>query len=162
MGEPATSGPPGNQKFGVSVLGKSGKVLLALRRPLSWDIPIPRTTMLPGLFVLLLVIGYGEASPRHVRGEAGGVDSEERRNGEDTQHRVLPTLAEYDIKGEDKYSSCPEGYPAFGTLGDLLKAWSPNQPEVPQGGVIERLRVRAPLPLLYILRGLLIARAAAS
>lgn len=114
-----------------------------IRRRAESGIPHPRTTMLPALFSLLLIIGYGTAAPRHVRGEAARVASEERRNGEDKQQRVLPSLVDYDIKGEDKYSSCPEGYPAFGTLGDLLTAWSPNQPEVPDGGVIERLRVRA-------------------
>jgi len=96
---------------------------------------------LPTLIFFLLVVGQGAAAPRHVRGEAGGAESEERRNGVENEQRVLPSLADYDIKGEDKYSSCPEGYPAFGTLGDLLTAWSPNQPEVPEGGVIERLRV---------------------
>lgn len=31
------------------------------------------------------------------------------------------------------FSSCPHDYPGFGRLGDLLKAWSPNQPEAPEG-----------------------------
>lgn len=31
------------------------------------------------------------------------------------------------------FSSCPRDYPGFGRLGDLLKAWSPNQPEAPEG-----------------------------
>eukprot|EP00903_Cladosiphon_okamuranus_P006282 g6164.t1 len=47
----------------------------------------------------------------------------------------------YTIKNETEYSSCPEGYPSYGRLGDLLTAWSPNQPDVPEGVVIERLQV---------------------
>ena len=45
------------------------------------------------------------------------------------------------LKQEQAYSSCPEGYPAYGTLGDLLKAWNPNDPDVPEDVVVERLRV---------------------
>lgn len=46
-----------------------------------------------------------------------------------------------ELKDELAYSSCPEGYPAFGTLGDLLRAWNPNDPDVPEGVVEERLHV---------------------
>lgn len=92
-------------------------------------------------FIVVVAIGFGTAGPGHVGVEAGGAGTEERRNGD--QSRILPSLAEYAIKGESEYSNCPEGYPSFGTLGDLLTAWNPNQPEVPEGGVIERLKVRS-------------------
>lgn len=62
------------------------------------------------------------------------------------QQRQLPHVNRlvshgFATKPEEEYASCPEGYPAFGKLGDLLTAWSPNQAEVPDDGVIERLRV---------------------
>lgn len=46
-----------------------------------------------------------------------------------------------DLKDESAYSHCPEGYPAFGRLGELLTAWNPNQPDEPEGVVVERLHV---------------------
>lgn len=46
-----------------------------------------------------------------------------------------------ELKDELAYSSCPEGYPAFSTLGGLLRAWNPNDPDVPEGVVEERLHV---------------------
>lgn len=64
---------------------------------------------------------------------------QEEQQGQN-QHRGLHD-DDYELKGEEEYASCPESYPSFGTLGELLKAWNPNQPEVPEGGVVERLRV---------------------
>lgn len=97
--------------------------------------------------VFLLATGHETAATQHVRGAAGLEDEEEIstelgfRTYEQQQSRNLPSLHDYETKGEDEYSSCPEGYPSYGRLGDLLTAWSPNQPEVPEGGVLERLRV---------------------
>ncbi|CAN0114249.1 unnamed protein product [Pylaiella littoralis] len=129
--------------------------------------PAPTTTLLALLFLLSTI--HGTAATNHVRGATAGVDPQEgeRREREDSgpdldfsrdshesnqqqqqqqqQHRQLhrsrPSLEEHAAKGEELYASCPEGYPSFGKLGDLLTAWSPNQPEVPEGGVIEKLRV---------------------
>lgn len=44
-------------------------------------------------------------------------------------------------RGDLFYSSCQKGYPYFGKLGELLRAWSPNEPDAPEGGVVERLQV---------------------
>lgn len=86
--------------------------------------------------VLLAAVGFGTAAPRQVRGAPA---LEERRK--DDGPRLLASLDDYAIKNETEYSSCPEGYPSYGKLGDLLTAWNPNQPNVPEGGVIERLQV---------------------
>lgn len=39
-------------------------------------------------------------------------------------------------------SRCSGDYPLFGRLGELLEAWSPNDPDVPQG-LEEKLQVKA-------------------
>lgn len=97
--------------------------------------------------VLLVVVGFGTAAPQHARGSPPAArEQEERRkddgHGSGSGGRFLAALDRYTIRNETEYSSCPEGYPAYGKLGDLLTAWSPNQPDVPEGVVIERLQVR--------------------
>lgn len=89
--------------------------------------------------VLLVAVGLGPSAAQHVRG-APAIEEQQRRK--DGGSRFLASLNEFSIKNETEYSSCPEGYPSYGRLGDLLTAWSPNQPDVPEGGVIERLQVR--------------------
>ncbi|CAM9590594.1 unnamed protein product [Choristocarpus tenellus] len=36
---------------------------------------------------------------------------------------------------------CPQSYPTYGLLGDMLGAWNPNDPDVPSG-FVEKLEVR--------------------
>eukprot|EP00752_Nemacystus_decipiens_P008785 g7839.t1 len=88
--------------------------------------------------VLLVAFGFGTAAPQHARGSPA---LEDDRREDDGFSRLLGSHTEYKTKNETEYASCPEGYPAFGRLGDLLTAWSPNQPDVPEGVVIERLQV---------------------
>lgn len=40
------------------------------------------------------------------------------------------------------YQDCPANYPDYGRQGDLLRAWSPNEPHAPEG-LRESLKVRA-------------------
>lgn len=92
--------------------------------------------------VLLVAIGFGTAAPQHARGAPPAPDGERRDDAGSGGRRWLASLGDYyTIKNETEYSSCPEGYPSYGRLGDLLTSWSPNQPDVPEGGVIERLQV---------------------
>lgn len=104
--------------------------------------------------VLFIAAGHGVADAQHVRGgvaEAATEGWQQQRPQEERRDEVVvePTnwrsrvlaLGDYEIKEETEYSSCPEGYPSYGKLGELLTAWSPNQPDVPEEGVVERLQV---------------------
>lgn len=120
----------------------------ALRLPApeayNWDRhsrPRPTVTTMLLPLALLIAVGFRIAAPQHVRG-APALEEEERRNDDGRSGRFL-AMDDYSVKNETEYTSCPEGYPSYDRLGDLLTAWSPNQPEVPEGGVIERLQVRA-------------------
>lgn len=92
---------------------------------------------------LLVAVGLTSSASQHARGAPPAAPLEEERRKDDggSSSRFLASLVDYGIKNETEYASCPEGYPAYGRLGDLLTAWSPNQPEVPEGVVIERLQV---------------------
>lgn len=89
--------------------------------------------------VLLVAVGLTSAASQHARGPPAPLEDE--RSNEDGLRRFLASVTDYSIKEETEYASCPEGYPAFGRLGDLLTAWNPNEPDVPEGVVIERLQV---------------------
>ncbi|CAM9431615.1 unnamed protein product [Ectocarpus sp. 12 AP-2014] len=104
--------------------------------------------------VLFIAAGHGLADAQHVQGVAEaaiGGQQQQQPPGEERRDEVVePThwrsrilgTEEYEVKEETEYSSCPQGYPSYGKLGELLTAWSPNQPEVPEEGVVERLQVR--------------------
>lgn len=113
-----------------------------------------KITLLALVLVLTAVCG---TVTQHVG--AGGAEEERRELGEPSllpnegdevdfvaadehaNRKLSGSRYTYVRKAESAYSSCPDGYPSFGKLGDLLRAWSPNEPDVPEGGVIERLQV---------------------
>lgn len=114
-----------------------------------WEVSTHKAALFAIVLVLAAVCG---TATKHVG--VGGREEERRELGE----RSVPTGDEFDFaaagkadrklasytylrKAESAYSSCPDGYPTFGKLGEMLRAWSPNEPDVPEGGVIERLQV---------------------
>lgn len=133
-------------------------MLEAKKHRVMWQIATHKIT-LPAL-VLVLAAVFGTVT-QHVGVEAR---EEERRELDEPS---VPAGDEFDFaaagnsdrtlssdtyirKPESVYSSCPDGYPTFGKLGEMLRAWSPNEPDVPEGGVIERLQVSAQHTLRYL------------
>lgn len=99
-------------------------------------------------FIVALAMGQRAAAAHSVRGGAAPEHKLEDADGlvldtweNEQEDRMLANVRGYELQGEDQYSSCPEGYPSFGKLGELLKTWNPNQADVPEAGVIERLQV---------------------
>lgn len=107
----------------------------------SEEMAKPKSTL-----IRLVLLVFGAICSRATQGADGlegrttldaVLTGDEFAPGED--NRKL--FGDYMPKDESAYGPCPDGYPAFGKLGDLLRAWSPNEPDVPEGGVIERLHV---------------------
>lgn len=90
------------------------------------------------LLRLIFLFTCSRTAATHIRGEEERRKLNEPESEIDFERRLG---FGFTLKDEASYISCPQGYPAFGELGKLLRAWSPNDPEVPEGVVVERLKV---------------------
>lgn len=94
--------------------------------------------------IFLACIGRGTTTHHNLGGqtERRNLAAEPAVELEEIAAKGLSDSARERPAGDElAYRSCPEGYPAFGKLGELMRAWSPNDPDVPEGVVIERLHV---------------------
>lgn len=117
-----------------------------------WEMTTRKTALIFLVVVLATVCGtviqhVGAGGREEERRESGAEPSVRTRDEVDfaparnAQRKVFSKTYQYARKPESAYTSCPDGYPTFGKLGEMLRAWSPNEPDVPEGGVIERLQV---------------------
>lgn len=88
---------------------------------------------------------------------AAGQDAERRELFDAAGLTGLFQARPTEPEDESAFTSCPEGYPSFGKLGELLRAWSPNEPEEPAGAVEQRLQViiifETSVPLVSLCHG---------
>lgn len=95
---------------------------------------LPRN--MAGLLKLCAVICSIFVSTGALEAPRSNLDGNEDAEGSQPQYmarRRAGTLSK-------NFDHCPPEYPEFGRLGEILEAWSPNQPEVPET-FTESLRV---------------------